>query len=224
MSSSRARNGLGPWPWVLLLIGTVGAFAAAPQPWWQVTHPGGTVPIPGNESAGALPTTLAAVLAAGLLLALTLRGWGRLVLAAVLGLAGVGVIVLGLAAPQPPAEVVARLAQAVTLDPTGPPTRAWGGYGYAAAGVLVLLGAVALAGTARRRGDDGRADRFSRENTSKPVAADDDALSVWRALDEGRDPTADAADNDHVSTPISPPPADESRMGQGRPHRHGRQR
>lgn len=215
---------LGAWSWVLLLAGTLGAFATAAQPWWQVAHPGGAVPIPGNEASGALPTTLAAVLAAGVLLSLTLRGWGRMVLGALLGLVGIGVIVLGVAAPEPPDEVVARLAQAVTLDPTGPPTRAWGGYGFAAAGLVVLLGAAALVVATRRAGRPDRVDRFSRSAPSRPVAPDDDALSVWRALDEGRDPTAEPGADDHVSTPISPPPVDEARMGQGRPHRHGRQR
>lgn len=219
MSTPATRRGLGPWPWVLLLAGTVGAFATAAQPWWRAPYPGGTVPVPGNEAAGALPTTLAAVLAAGLLLALTLRGWGRFVLAVLLALVALGVVALGLAAPDPDTEVVSRLAQAVTLDRPGPPVRAWGGYGFAGAGLLALLGAVGVVLTARGTPRTGT-DRFSRARSTEPVAADDDALSVWRALDDGQDPTSD----DHTSTPISSPPDDEGTMGPERPHRHGRQR
>lgn len=213
----------GPWPWMLLAAGAIAAFATGSQPWWQVPHPGGTVPIPGNEATAGLPATLAGVLAAGLLLALTLRGVGRLVLGGLLGLAGVGVIVLGLAAPQPPADVVARLVQAATLDQPGDPFRAWGGYGYAAAGVLVLLGAASLMVTTRTRaaaaGTGETADRFSRAAPTQPVAAEDDPLSVWRALDQGRDPTAD----DHTSTPISPPSGNGERMEPTGPRRHRRQ-
>src|SRR5699024_5411416 len=121
------------------------------------------------------------------------------------------------------ADVVDRLVQAVTLDQPGAPTRAWGGYGYAAAGVLVLLGAAGLAVTARRRGDDVRADRFARSARARSVAADDDSLSVWRALDDGRDPTADAGVGDHTSTPVSPAADDGARMDRTGRHRHGRQ-
>lgn len=216
---------LGPWPWVLVAAGAIGAFAIGAQPWWQVPYPGGTVPIPGNDAAGGLPATLAGVVAAGLLLALTLRGWGRVVLGVVLGLVGIGAVVLGLAAPHPPTDVVDRLVQAATLDQPGAPTRAWGGYGYAAAGVLVLLGAVGSVLAARHTaGRNQSVDRFARSSRTRAVAADDDPLNVWRALDDGHDPTAgDSADDDHTSTPVSPPPDDGARMDRTGPQRPGRQ-
>lgn len=176
--------------WLLLAVAAVGGFVTGAQPWWSALTPGRAVPISGVDSAAGLPQALAAVTAAGLLLSLTLRGWGRVVLGGVLAAAGVGGIVLGVVSPEPTGEVVARLVQQVSLDPVTALDRGWGGYGFAVAGVLATLGGLGL--VVAGRGEPGRADRFrrTRETRLRNTAPDDDPLEVWRALDAGLDPTA----------------------------------
>lgn len=179
--------------WLLLAVAAVAAFVTGGQPWWQAVTVSRTVAVSGTEAAAGLPQALAAVVAAGLLLSLTLRRWGRVVLGALLALTGVGAIVLGLAAPRPTDEVLANLVQQVTLDAVTDLRPDWGGYGFAAAGALAALGGVSL--ILASRNEPPRADRFRRPDPAARFAStgpEDDPLEVWRAMDAGQDPTAES--------------------------------
>lgn len=195
---------LRPISWLLLAVAALGGFVVGAQPWWVAVTPSRQVPITGIQSAAGLPQALAAVVAAGLLLSFTLRGWGRVVLGALLVVAGAGAVVLGLVSPQPTGEVVAQLVQAVTLDSVTGLRRDWGGYGFAVAGLLAALGGLGL--VVAGRGDPARADRFRRAAAERvsTTSADDDPLEVWRALDAGVDPTAG---------PAAPPVSDPTQPG-----------
>jgi len=180
--------------WLLLAVSAVAAFVTGGQPWWQAVTATRTVAVSGTDAAAGLPQALAAVVAAGLLLSLTLRGWGRIVLGVLLALAGAGAVALGLAAPRPAPEVLANLVQQVTLDAVTAVQPDWGGYGFAAAGVLALAGGVGLVLAGRK--EPARTDRFRRPDPAERFSStrpDDDPLEVWRAMDAGQDPTAESA-------------------------------
>lgn len=203
------RTRLRPYGWIGLVVAAIGGFACASQAWWQVPYTQGSVPISGGDGVGGLPQAVVAVLAAGVLLALTLRGWGRVVLAAGLVLVGATMAGVGLFAPLPSDDVIDQLVQQVTFEQTEPARRAWGGYGFAAAGLVAVIGAafVLAAGRPPAR----TTDRFSRKaGTTAEVAPEDDALAVWRALDDGVDPTAEG---DEQVSAISPQRPDVMRMG-----------
>lgn len=212
------RRGYG---WLALVVAAAGGFLAATQAWWQVPYGegagSGSVPISGGEGAAGLPQSIVAVMGAGILLSLTIRGWGRLVVASLHALGALGMIALGLLAPVPGPEITAPLVQQVTFEPTGGTVRAWAGWAYAGAGLLGLAGAVLVLSAGKQAPRS--ADRFDRTGTAAEVGVDDDALSVWRALDDGLDPTATdgpcdgGPKDDGEVSPISPQPPDVMRMG-----------
>lgn len=171
-----------------LAAGTIGAFAAAAQPWWLAVVVDGDTPVSGNAASGSLTQALALVAVAGLLLSLALATRGRQVLGAVLALAGAGMVWTGLARPRPTDEAVREAVRRFSLavDPTLQAT-AWP-WVYAAAGLLVLAGGVMLVLLAPRWG--GRRSRFERG----PVTVDlDDPAAIWKAQDAGVDPTDETA-------------------------------
>ncbi|MGD7707161.1 Trp biosynthesis-associated membrane protein [Microlunatus sp. Y2014] len=193
-------------------LGGVAGLLCAGQPWWQVGTDAGPVQISGADAAAGLPTAVAAVVAAGALLSLALRGRGRTVLGVVLAVAAVGMVVLGVVAPEPTAPMVAAAVQQVSLGAVGELTRSWGGWAYAASGLVGLAGAVALVVV---RGKDRTGDRFDRTakaSAGAAVSADGelDPLLAWRALDAGDDPT------DPNSDPDSPSDGEQDTMRGGR--------
>ncbi|MFW6599572.1 Trp biosynthesis-associated membrane protein [Propionibacteriaceae bacterium Y2011] len=194
-------------------LGGVAALLCAGQPWWQVGTDGGPVQISGTDAAAGLPTAVAAVVAAGALLSLALRGRGRTVLGVLLAVAAVGMVVLGVVAPEPSAQLAAAAVQQVSLGAPGELTRSWGGWAYAGCGLVGLVGAVALVVV---RGTTRTGDRFDRTTPASAeavlgAAGELDPLLAWRALDAGDDPT------DPKGDPDSPSGAEQDTMRDGRP-------
>lgn len=191
---------------LLLAAGFAGLLASA-QPWFRASGDtgaaangaagaDGAIAFSGADASGGLTQALAAVVLAGVLLTLVLGVRGRRVVAALLAGCGLGMLVVGVLRT-PPSEVAIRtrfrqvsLADQFQLDGTGWP------WAYAAAGALVLAGAVLL-----WLGCPGWAARGRRyEQTVTDPAAPDDPAGAWRALDAGLDPTLEPAP-DHESAP-----------------------
>ena len=169
-------------------VGTIGVFVAGARPWWSAVVADGDTPISGNVSSGGLSQALGLVTVAGLLLSLTLAARGRQVLGAVLVLAGIGMVGVGVARPRPSEQTVQEAIRSFTLavDATLEAT-AWP-WVYAAAGLLVAVGGALLVVLSPRWGS--RRSRFERG----PVTVDlDDPAAIWKALDAGVDPTDESA-------------------------------
>ncbi|HEY5822708.1 MAG TPA: Trp biosynthesis-associated membrane protein [Propionibacteriaceae bacterium] len=189
-----------------LVVGGGVAIVAASQPWWRAVGEGVSVEFSGTDATAGLSQALAVVVLAGTLLILALRARGRRLVGVLLGLAGAGIVVVGALRLRPSPEAVRTQVRAVSLidqfalEGTGWP------WIFAAAGVLVVLGAVTTALTAPRW--PSRAGRFERaEVAPRPVAADDEPSDVWKAMDAGMDPTDDRSD------PSTAPDVRESQTG-----------
>lgn len=174
-----------------LLVGGGLAVVAAAQPWWRAVGEGVSTAFSGTEVTAGLSQALAVVVLAGTLLMLVLRARGRRVVAVLLTLVGAGIVVVGALRQEPSADAVRSQVREVSLaDQFALQATAWA-WVYAAAGLLVAAGAVLTAVTARSWPT--RADRFSRVDLPvRPVSASDDPMDVWKALDAGLDPTAEA--------------------------------
>ena len=171
-----------------LAAGTIGAFVAGARPWWLAVVADGDAPLSGNVSSGGLSQALGLVTVAGLLLSLTLAARGRRVLGAVLALAGIGMVGVGVARPRPSEQTVQEAIRSFSLavEATRAAT-AWP-WVYAASGLLVAAGGALLVVLAPRWGS--RRSRFERG----PVTVDlDDPAAIWKALDAGVDPTDESA-------------------------------
>ena len=199
---------------VLLLAAGLAGLVVSAQAWFSATGTdaagaggtGGTITFSGAEATGGLTQALAAVVLAGVLLTLVLAVRGRRVVALLIGLTGAAMTVVGALRTPPTAEAVrtrfrqVSLADQFSLDPTA------AGWLYAAAGLVVVLGAALLwigsPGWARR------ARRFERPGAeaglggtvAAPAEAPDDPAEAWRALDAGLDPTADTDSDPDVRT------------------------
>ncbi len=178
----------------MLLVGAGIGFVAGAQPWWRASGDGAAVAFSGSDATGGLCQALAAVTLCGVLLLLVLRAKGRQVLAALLAAAGLGMTVTGALQSAPDADAVrTRVRQVSLTDQFALSTTAWP-WVYAAAGLLVLIGAVLL--WLGAPGWSARVSRFDRSgtdtatDTAKAELADDPA-QAWKDLDAGRDPTAD---------------------------------
>jgi uncharacterized membrane protein (TIGR02234 family) len=168
------------------LLGGVLALVTGAQPWWRASGDGVAVSFSGTETTAGLAQALGVVALAGWLLVLVLRTRGRQVLAALLLLAGAGIVLVGALRPQPSAATVRTQVREVSLaDQFALASTGWS-YGYAATGLLVLAGGVLVLLTAARWPQ--RGDRFSRAAPVATIASDDPA-DVWRAQDAGLDPT-----------------------------------
>jgi hypothetical protein len=148
----------------------------ATQPWWTVPA---MPPVSGNDATATLAGVLAGAAAAGGGLAVLLRSIGRRILGVLLALLGVGMVLTGWTAHTDP-------VQGVPFD-TGAPASTGLQFAYAGAGLLVVIGGVLFALRAHRW--PARPDRFARLNRAAAVRAEDDAGEVWKALDQGFDPT-----------------------------------
>ena len=175
----------------VLLAGAVVGFVASAQPWWRASGDGAAVTFSGSDATGGLCQALAAVTLCSVLLLLVLRTRGRRVLAVLVAAAGLGMILTGTLQSAPDADAVrTRVRQVSLTDQFALSTTAWP-WVYAAAGLLVLAGAVLLwlgapSWTARLT-------RFDRSTVGVPAAAElaEDPAQAWKDLDAGRDPTAD---------------------------------
>jgi uncharacterized membrane protein (TIGR02234 family) len=185
MTRSRSRS--RSLAFSALLVGGLLGLIAGGQPWWRATGGGTSVTFTGNEASGGLTWSWAAVVLAGVLLALVLRARGRQVVAVLLALVSVGMLLTGVLHQRPTSEGVrtrmaqVSLADAFALEPTGWP------WGYAAGGLLALTGAAVMLLRAPRW--PARTARFDRAERSGSFELADDPAGAWQALDAGEDPT-----------------------------------
>lgn len=203
--SQNRRRGRGLSPrsgsYLGLVLGGGLAIVAAAQPWFRAVGQDLSVAITGIESTAGLSQALAVVTLAGTLLMLVLRVRGRRVVAVLLALTGLAIALIGVLRIRPSSEAVLTQVREVSLaDQFALDATAWP-WIFAAAGVLVLGGALLTLVTAGRWPT--RADRFEREGPARPVAPTDEPADVWKAMDAGMDPTVDATPSD-----LQPPPPD----------------
>lgn len=168
---------------------------ASSQPWWRASGDGAAVTFSGSDVTGGLCQALAAVALAGVLLVLVLKARGRRILAGALALTGVGMLVTGAWVSAPDADTVrSRVRQVSLTDQFALDASAWP-WVYAAAGLVVLAGAVLLWLGAPRW--SARVSRFERtpaartDGAEPPLDLGDDPARAWKDLDAGLDPTSD---------------------------------
>ena len=185
------------------LLGGALALVTAAQAWWRATGEGVGVTFTGTETTAGLAPALGVVALAGWLLVLVLRTRGRQLVGLLLALTGAGVVVLGVLRMRPSAEAVRTQVRQVSLaDQFGLVATGWS-YGYAAAGLLVLVGGLLVMATAARW--PRRADRFSRSAAvAAATTAEDDPAAVWRAQDAGLDPTTVSGPEHRLAPDVHP--------------------
>jgi uncharacterized membrane protein (TIGR02234 family) len=173
-----------------LLAGGGLALIASAQPWWRARAAEGVVvKITGTQATGGLSQALAIVALAGTLLMLALRGNGRRILGALLLLVGVGLVLAGGLRLQPSAGAVRSQVREVSLaDAFSLSATAWP-WIFAFCGVLVAVGAAVTMITVSSWHT--RSDRFQPSLNRAVSSSSDDPAELWKAMDEGVDPTSD---------------------------------
>lgn len=182
------------WRWLAvlgLLIAAAGGLLMATRPWWMIHTDGVDVGMSGSASSGGLATVLALVVGGGVPLLVILRRIGRRLVGVVVALAGLGMALTGGFPSQPGAEQIrAELRQHTLAEATGLSVTGWP-IGYLVVGIIAVLAAVIVVGTAGRW--PVRADRFDRRRMNVHT---DDPHEVWMALDAGFDPTVSNPEGD----------------------------
>lgn len=188
------RGTFGPVVAVGLGLSALLAVASA-KPWYALTGDGGLPPgMPDTESQADSPLalSLALVVLAGWGALLVTRGRARRSVAAVALVAGLGVIAAVVAAPF---TLPGQVREQVALTDLGVGPTAW--YVVAAIAsvgtVLTLLAAWRLVPTWPEMGS--RYDAPGGSASAEDVDADD-PRALWKALDEGEDPTRGPTDRD----------------------------
>jgi uncharacterized membrane protein (TIGR02234 family) len=199
----------------LVAVGGGTALFAAGRPWLHLTA---RRPPPLAEVAVALSGRdleplvpgLGIVGLAGVVGLLATRRWGRLAVAALVALAGVGIVVTALGRLGTPGEAGIRVlledsgrsgatadaALAATASPGWPLLAAAGGLLLAAGGLLALV---------RSRGWPSMSARYETPATRRETARPRTHAALWDALDSGADPTAtDPAPPDPDPAPPRP--------------------
>lgn len=206
---------------LLMAVGGLAAIIIGGRPWYQV--PGIDVSFSGKDVTGGLAQALPVVVLAGALLMLTVRTLGRRIVGIVVGLVAIAMTAIGLFPSAPGSgEVVSKVRQQTLTKVGNVQPQAWN-WGYAAAGLLVLAGALLMVLYAHRW--PRRADRFTRNQTvptatpgtekpgsshrgaspdtaagstnpATPEGADLDPEEIWKAMDAGRDPTDPGPEDD----------------------------
>lgn len=217
MSEPAARPGARSRGRALLpgLLGGALALVTGAQPWWRATGEGVAVTFSGTETTAGLASALGVVALAGWLLVLVLRTRGRQVVGVLLALAGAGAVAVGSLGLRPSDAAVRTSVRQVSLVESYGLTATGWSWGYAAAGVLVLVGGLLVALTAARW--PSRPDRFTRAAAvAEATTAEDDPAAVWRAQDAGLDPTT-APRSEPSSAPDVRPGSSRDRMGGAEP-------
>lgn len=185
--------------WLAILVASVLLLLAAPQAWVAVTASGAATSLSGTQVTGGLSQALAVVPPLGLLLALTLRARGRQGVGVLLVLVGLGAVALGVRPPAPSATQVEAALSTVTLaGDWQTAVTAWPRV-FALAGALLVGAAVVVVRRAPRWPS-----RASRYEVGSAPARTDDPADVWRALDQGEDPTLDPATDPTVDAAGAP--------------------
>ncbi|MFE5244746.1 MULTISPECIES: TIGR02234 family membrane protein [unclassified Streptomyces] len=187
-----------------LLLGAAGAtvvLLASGQTWAEgrAAVGGGTLPLSADgQDVTGLPAALAVVGLAALVAVFAVRGAGRLLVAALLALSGLGAGLSAYAGASDSAALDERAAEttgnaSATIDALS--HTAWP-YVTAAGGLLILLaGMLALRYGSRWPTMSGR---YERDGTPRPrkaprIAPDPERPEeLWKALDRGEDPTREA--------------------------------
>jgi hypothetical protein len=200
---------------MLMAAGGLAAIIVGGRPWYTV--PGVDVSFSGTDVSGGLSQALPAVALAGALLMLTLRTVGRKITGVVVGLDALGIVAAGLFPGRPDRSEVTEKVRQTSLGHVGHLVSQPWNLGYAAGGVLVLAGALAMvlyahrwprrpdrfarnpgrAGIGAGRGAAGtdraeHTDDAGRPAPTKPGAGSDpntDTDAIWKAIDAGIDPT-----------------------------------
>ncbi|MFB8029812.1 TIGR02234 family membrane protein [Streptomyces sp. NPDC056465] len=187
-----------------LLLGAAGAtvvLLASGQTWaeGEAAVGGGVLPLSADgQDVTGLPAALAVVGLAALVAVFAVRGGGRLLVAGLLALSGLGAGLSAWAGASDSAALDEQAARttgdtAATVDALS--HTAWP-YVTAAGGLLILLaGLLALRFGSRWPAMSGR---YERDGTPRPRKAPRTAPDperpeeLWKALDRGEDPTRDA--------------------------------
>ena len=176
----------------LAALAVAGAFGTALAPWWTLSWAGpvgsGAAEVAGGAGTGGLAQVLAVAAAGGLLLTLTLGAAGRRVIGILLGALSAGMVAVGVSAFSTDAATLAAAVPTAMLatDAIAHPTF-WPGIHAA----LALVGVAASAWLVARP-EAGR----RRPDRDAPAAEVADSQASWEAMDEGRDPTRDAGDEE----------------------------
>jgi uncharacterized membrane protein (TIGR02234 family) len=175
---------------VLCLVGSAAVLVAASRSWVGLRMPA-AAPLPSHTlrvsgahlAPGARPLALLGL--AGVAALLATRKLGRLVVGALVAVAGLGVVAVIVRVLADPAQALAR-SEPLRLDPRVAGRPDLGAWPYLAllGGLLIAAGGVLIAVRGRRWAT--LAARYDAPATPEPVGEE----SVWAALDRGEDPTA----------------------------------
>jgi uncharacterized membrane protein (TIGR02234 family) len=164
------------------------------QPWWRAAGGTASVTFKGTEATGGLSQALALVTLAGTLLVLVLTTAGRRVVALLLAAVGTGTVLVGALRLRPTRDAVrTRMREVSLIDQYALTPTNWP-WIFAVAGLVVACGSVLLWVGAPHWSL--RPDRFERGGAEPALPGSDDPAGVWRALDAGLDPTAEAEGSD----------------------------
>jgi uncharacterized membrane protein (TIGR02234 family) len=180
------------------VVGAAVVLAAGSRTWQHASTGFGDttmrVDVSGRTVSG-LPGSLALVGLAALLAVFAVRGAGRMVVAGLLTLCGVGVVAAALLATGDTAALAEAAANATGLTRApveGRTTTAWPMVSAAGGALLFAAGLVALVRSRAWPGMSGRYDRDGAGPASRPASQDPDRPEdLWKALDRGEDPTTD---------------------------------
>ncbi|NLU67580.1 TIGR02234 family membrane protein [Streptomyces sp. HNM0574] len=205
-----------------LLCGAVGAalaLVASGQVWSEssVSFAQGTLPVEvkGSEATG-LPSALALVGLAALVAVFAVRRAGRLVVAGLLTLCGVGTLVSALAGARDTAPLEEKAAEASGLAQATVDTVHIGSWPYLSAvgGALLLLAGLLALWFGRAwpsMAGSGRYERGPRKPRTAPAVDPDRPEDLWKALDRGEDPTGTAQDPAEDAEDLADTAADTTR-------------
>jgi uncharacterized membrane protein (TIGR02234 family) len=174
-----------------LILGGVLALVGSAQPWWRAAGQGVVVTFSGTQATAGLSQALALVALAGTLLLLVVRTRGRRVVGALLVLVGAALAIVGGFRLQPSADAVRSRVREVSLADASQLTATAWPWLFALSGVLVAGGAVLTMITAATW--PSASGRFQAERLKAEGSDSDDPAGLWRAMDAGVDPTADAS-------------------------------
>ncbi|MFE9727270.1 TIGR02234 family membrane protein [Streptomyces sp. NPDC005794] len=187
-----------------LLLGAAGAtvvLLASGQTWaeGEAAVGGGTLPLSADgQDVTGLPAALAVVGLAALVAVFAVRGAGRLLVAGLLALSGLGAGLSAYAGASDSAALDEQAAQTTgnTSATIGALSHTAWPYVTAAGGLLILLAGLLALRYGRRW--PAMSGRYERDGTPRPrkaarTAPDPDRPEdLWKALDRGEDPTREA--------------------------------
>ncbi|MGK2882504.1 MAG: TIGR02234 family membrane protein [Mycobacterium sp.] len=195
---------------LLLLIAALGLWGASRVTWVVVTSfdglsPARTTTVPGGSWSTAL-VPLALILLAAAVAGLAVRSWPLRILAALVALVSAATAYLGISTWVLPdvAPRAIELAQVPVTSLVEAQRHYLGAVITLVAAVVALVAAVLMMRVGTRAGF--AAEKYAGAAARRAAAADTEAddtseRTLWDALDDGVDPTADAADSSPTHAP-----------------------